>query len=134
MKKYALIFISIITFYACLDTDEPNYTYDFVKIDSAETPASFTFGQTDTVKIKYTLPNNCYTFDKLYYEYKDTTRVVAVTAQISLDAVCTEQTREEEYSFPITVIQKEDYVFKFYKGKDTNGENIFDEVVVPVNL
>jgi hypothetical protein len=29
--------------------------------------------------------------------------------------------------------QEEDYIFKFWKGKDTNGENIFEEVIVPVN-
>lgn len=133
MKKAALLLIGIILFSSCLDADEPNYKYEFLKIDSAITPASFTYGEIDTIKIKYTLPNDCYYFDRLYYQYKDTTRTVAVTAAVSLNNTCEEIAMEEEYSFTVHAIQKEDYVFKFYKGKDADGESIFEDVVIPVN-
>jgi len=133
MKKSILLFLSVIVFYSCLSNDEPNFRYEFLTIDSAETPTSFTFGETDTIKIKYTLLNGCYSFDRLYYEYQDTTRIVAVTALVRLDVACTEALVEEEYEFPVTATQTEDYVFKFWKGEDSNGEDIFDEVVIPVN-
>ncbi|AUC85832.1 hypothetical protein CW731_11270 [Polaribacter sp. ALD11] len=133
MRKVVLLLISIILFSSCLNDDEPNFTYDFLKIDSAETPDSFTFGKTDTIKIKYTLPNKCYSFSQLYYQYKDSTRVVAVTALVNLDDTCAEVTKQEEYSFPVKATQKKDYVFKFFKGKDADGESIFDEVIIPVN-
>lgn len=134
MKKAALLLIGIILFTSCLDdSDQPNYTYDFLKIDSAITPASFTFGEIDTIKIKYTLPNSCHYFDQLYYQHQDTARVVAVTAFINLDDTCAEVTTQEEYAFPVHALQQKDYVFKFYKGKDVDGESIFEEVVIPVN-
>lgn len=79
------------------------------------------------------MPNNCYSFDQLYYEYQDETRIVAVAALVRLDVACAEVTREEEFSFTVEATQTEDYIFKFYKGKDTDGESIFDEVVIPVN-
>ena len=55
MKKIILLFLSTIVFYSCLSNDEPSLKYEFLPIDSAETPSSFTFGETDTIKIK------CYT-------------------------------------------------------------------------
>lgn len=96
-------------------------------------PVSFTFGETDTLKLKYTLPNGCYHFNDVYYEYKDSTRIVAIRASIELDAYCTEALIMEEYDLLVTAKQEEDYLFKFWKGTDNDGENIFEEVIVPVN-
>ncbi|RKF05113.1 hypothetical protein C8N26_0514 [Tenacibaculum lutimaris] len=134
MKKFLILFLSVFTFYSCLDDDGPNFRYEFLKIDSAETPESFTFGEVDTIKIKYTLPNSCYAFDGLYYQKVDTTRIVAGTAIVNLDGACTEELREEEYAFTVEATQVEDYVFKFWKGKNEEGEDVYEEVVIPVNL
>jgi ABC-type uncharacterized transport system auxiliary subunit len=133
LKKLTIFCLTIVLLSSCLKNDEPNYTYEFLKIDEATVPASFKFGQRDTIAIKYTLKNSCYAFDNLYYEYQDTARVVAVRALVSLDAACAEIIKQEEYKFIVNVTQKEDYLFKFYKGKDAEGVNIFDEIVVPVN-
>ncbi len=42
--------------------------------------------------------------------------------------------RQEEYAFPVEATQEEDYVFKFWKGKNNEGEDVYEEVVIPVNL
>ncbi|MCL7762160.1 hypothetical protein MPF19_01945 [Polaribacter sp. Z014] len=135
MKKITLLLISLLVFYSCLnnDNDIPNYTFEYLKIDEAITPASFTFGEQDTITVKYSLPNGCYSFDQVFYESKDSTRTVAVRALVKLDLACTEAIVQEEKSFVVKATQKEDYIFKFYKGKDSIGENIFEEVIVPVN-
>ena len=134
MKKIILLFAGLFIFYSCLNNDDsPNFTYEYLAIDEAITPASFTFGEVDTIAVKYSLPSGCYSFDHLYYEVKDTTRIVAITALVNLDDACTQATIEEEYKFVVKATQEEDYVFKFYKGTDGNGENIFEEVIIPVN-
>lgn len=135
MKKLALLLTGILIFSSCLNSDNnlPNYTFDFLAIDEYDVPDNFTFGETDTVAVKYTLPNSCYSFDNIYYEIQDTTRIVAINSYLRLDEDCSEVAVQEEFKFVINVSQQEDYVFKFYKGKDTNGENTFEEVVVPVN-
>lgn len=135
MKKFTLLLFGLLVFSACLnsDNDDLNYTFEYLPIDEAITPASFTLGQIDTITVKYSLPNGCYSFNQIYYETRDTTRIVAVTALLALDEVCTQALIQEERKIPVMASQTEDYVFKFYKGKDANGENIFDEVVVPVN-
>ena len=135
MKKITLLFVSLILFYSCLDSDNdaPNLAYEILPIDEYTTPDSFTFGQRDTIKLKYSLPNGCYYFDDIYYEYQDTARVVAIRSIKDLDAVCTEAIIQYDYDLIVTATQAEDYLFKFYKGEDANGDSIFEEVVVPVN-
>ena len=135
MKKIILLFASILLFYSCLnsDNDRVNLAFELLPIDEYTTPESFTFGQKDTIKIKYSLKNGCYYFDNIYYEYQDTTRIVAVRSIIDLDSNCTEAITQYDYDLVVTAAQEEDYVFKFYKGTDTNGDSIFEEVVVPVN-
>ncbi|KGL62544.1 hypothetical protein [Polaribacter sp. Hel1_85] len=135
MKKITLLLFGLLVFYSCLnnDIDTPNYRFEYLPIDSAITPASFTLGEIDTIKVKYTLPNGCYSFDQIYYQTRDTTRIVAITAFVQLDEDCTEAIIQEETKFTVKASQEEDYVFKFFKGKDSNGENIFEEVIVPVN-
>ena len=134
MKKIILLFAGLFLFYACLNNDDQiNYGYEILPVDEYTTPLAFTFGEKDTIKVKYTLVNGCYSFDNVYYEYQDTARIVAVRALVVLDENCTENITQKEHEIIVTVTQKEDYVFKFYKGEDANGENIFEEVVVPVN-
>lgn len=135
MKKIILLLAGLLLFYSCLNSNDNqvNFTYEFLPIDEYTAPSSFTFGEKDTIKLKYTLTNDCYFFDNLYYEYQDTTRIVAIRAVVDLDKTCTDTATQEDFNLIVTAKQEEDYVFKFYKGKDTNGENIFEEVIVPVN-
>ena len=133
LKKITLLCLSIVLFSSCLDDNEPNFSFDLLPVDEFTVPTSFTFGEKDTIAIKYTLQNSCYYFNNLYYEYQDTTRVVAVRTMISLNDACGEVSSQKEYKFEVNVTQEEDYIFKFWKGKDSSGENIFEEVIVPVN-
>jgi len=60
-------------------------------------------------------------------------RVVAINVIEDVDKTCNEATIEKEIKLPIHVLQDKDYIFKFYKGKDTEGNLIFDEITVPVD-
>ena len=135
MKKFTLLFASLFLFYACLqnDNDAPNLAWELLPVDEHITPDSFIFGEKDTIKIKYSLRSNCSYFDNIYYEYQDTARVVAIRSIKDLDSDCNLELIQYDYNLIVTATQEEDYLFKFYKGKDANGENIFEEVVVPVN-
>lgn len=132
-KKIIVLCLLTVFVSSCLNDNEPDFAYELLPVDEAIVPASFTFGEKDTIAITYTLKNSCYYFDNLYYEYQDTARVVAVRAFVSLEDACTEIASQREYKFAVNVTQQEDYVFKFWKGKDSIGENIFEEIIVPVN-
>jgi hypothetical protein len=133
MKKILLVVFTSIILLSCSNNESINFEYTFVPITEIIAPVSFTFGETDTLKLKYKLPNGCYHFNDVYYEYKDSTRIVAISAIRELNTYCTEAIITEEYALLVTAKQEEDYLFKFWKGTVNNGENIFEEVIVPVN-
>ncbi|TVZ56321.1 hypothetical protein OD91_1605 [Lutibacter sp. Hel_I_33_5] len=133
MKKFISLFIGLFIFYACAEDDELSYKYEFLKIDEYNVPASFKLGEIDSITVKYTLFGGCYQFNDLYYEYQDTARVVAITSVVFLDQPCTKELIKREHKFAVKATQKEDYLFRFWKGKDANDKNIFDDVVIPVN-
>ena len=98
MKKIILLFAGLFLFYACLNTeDHINYGYEILPVDEYTTPEAFTFGEKDTIKVKYSLVNGCYSFDNIYYEYQDTARIVAVRAIVYVDENCTEMETQKEY-------------------------------------
>ena len=131
MKKLTLIIFTIIL--ASCSVDDPNYQFKLLTIKEATVPQSFKFGEVDTVKVVYDLPNSCHEFHSVYYQYQDTTRIIAIRALEILDENCAQATIEKELKIPVRISQKEDYLFKFWKGKDNNGEDIFEEKAVPVN-
>lgn len=133
MKKYILLLLSVVTFTACLNDDGPEYSYEILEVKEATVPDSFTFGEDGEITITYDLPSACYSFHSLYYEYQDTARIVAVNALKREINSCSEALIEKEHTFLVNVTQQEDYVFKFWKGTDADGNNIFEEKVVPVN-
>lgn len=133
MKKLLLV-LSVLFLASCtIDNNNDDVRIQFLAIDDAVTPSSLTFGSTVDITINYTLPSGCYTFYELYYVPEGTTRTVAVRALQNLTDPCTLATISENYTFPLTVTQTEDYTFRFWKGTDNEGNDIFEEVIIPVN-
>ena len=134
MKRFFTSLVVVLMFVSCnLDDDDANnFTLETLPIKEAIVPDEFTYGSEQEITIKYDLLNECYSFYNLYYQYEDTTRIVAVNSLLNQSAQCTEDVIEEEYTFIVRVVQHEDYVFKFWKGTDANGESIFEEITVPV--
>ncbi|MDB2385325.1 hypothetical protein N9V96_02515 [Polaribacter sp.] len=136
MKKTIFLLLTIASVLACTDNnDYNNFTYSDLPIDSYTVPDSLTLNEQDTIAVTYTLPNTCYSFSRIFLEeqQQDTSIIVAVRAFVDLDDECTEQLITEEYKFLVTATQQEDYLFKFFKGQTDDGENIFEEVTIPVN-
>ncbi len=132
MKKNLLVLLSIILLSSCLKNTAPLQELKLLPIDEVSAPAFFTFNQVDTIMVKYTLPNSCHYFHSLYYQYQDSTRIIAVRAVKNLDISCAEIIQQKELKIPILVSQREDYLLKLWKGKDNNQEDIFEELVINV--
>ena len=134
MKNSFLSFIAVILLAGCsLSEDDDNFDLKTLPVKEATVPSEFNFGETYQITITYDLPNGCHTFDSLFFRQDADERIVAVNAIVALQIACTEAFIEESFTFDITALQETDYVFKFWKGVDVNGENIFEEIVVPVN-
>lgn len=134
MKKIVLFLIVITSFLSCsLDDDGPTYTYSVLPVDSYVVPASFTLGQTYSIKLKYQKPTACHIYQGIYYEKNLNTRTIAIQTALQNNQVCTQEIPPiSEVSFNFMVNNTGSYIFKFYKGEDAGGKDIFEEVEIPV--
>ncbi len=133
MKRVILILMMAFVGVSCsLDDDGANFDLATLPIKTAEVPEEFVFGGTYEITVTFDLPDGCHSFQSLFFQQNGNERVVAINALIDLQAACTEAITEKSYTFNLTALQQNNYVFKFWKGLDNDGENIFEEVIVPV--
>jgi hypothetical protein len=134
MKKIVLLTLFVLTLVGCsIDDDQPNYSYEVLPIDSYTLPESFTLGETYEIKLKYKKPSNCHSFQGIYYDKELNIRTIGIQTTVLESADCKPLTAEPiEVSFKFYVTNTGSYIFKFYKGEDANGQNIFEEVEIPV--
>lgn len=134
MKKIVLFIVLITSFLGCsLDDDKISYTYDVLPVHSYVVPASFTLGETYEIKMKYQKPTSCHLYQGIYYDKNLNTRTIAIQTAVQNNQVCTQEVPPlSEVSFNFIVSNTGSYIFKFYKGKNTSGEDIFESVEIPV--
>lgn len=135
MKKLALLLLAVFAVAACsLNDDEPNYMLETLPVESYSVPDSLVLNQPTEIKLTYKRPSNCYFYEGIYYEKNANTRTIAIQTSVTTGEVCTPYTEDQivSCSFNFVATGNGPYTFKFYKGEDANGNNIFEEVEVPV--
>lgn len=132
MKKFSLLIVLAIVLLSSCEQEDRILELKVLPIKEVVAPTSFKYQTVDTLAIKYTLPNACYSFKDVYYRINKNSRTVAINAFQQNDIPCSQATIDMELKLPINVLQDEEYVFKIYKGKDSNGDSIFDEIRIPV--
>lgn len=120
-------------FSCSIDDDNSHFTIKTLPIKEAIVPDFFEFGQVYEITVFFDLPDACHSFYDLFYQHQGTARIVAINSLVDNRSTCTLAVIEKEYTFTVRAIQEEDYTFKFWKGTDSNGDDIFEEVIVPVN-
>ena len=127
----ALFFILI----SCSPSDDTQYSFKLMPIESVDIPAEFTLGETYPITVHYTVPTSCYYFSSLYYDKDLNIRTIAIENAIAQRNNCQDLSAAEganTYTFNFYVTSNGSYIFKFYQGKDDQGNNIFLEYEVPV--
>jgi PBP1b-binding outer membrane lipoprotein LpoB len=134
MKKIALLLIALLMLNACSPNDDlPKYHYEILPIVSYTVPQSFDLGATYPIKVKYKKGTICNQFQGFYYEKNINIRTVAIQTMVMEGSNCTIDTTSAEVSFNFNVTSNGSYIFKFYKGQDAAGNDLFHEVEIPVN-
>ncbi len=135
MKRIALLlFVSLIGISCSMNDDYNDFYYGIVPVESFELPESFNYGEVYTIILLYKIPTNCHSDPKLYYEKENQTRIIAIQSIVANRDNCEPIPEEslKELKFQFHASSQTPYIFKFYKGNDENGVEIFEEVTVPV--
>ena len=134
IKILITITLSVVLFFSCTNTDDNiNYHFELLKIDTAVMPDTLVLGQTHELKIMYRRPTTCHGFNGFYYEKNLNIRTIAVESIVIENNDCVELTDEvKEATLNFYVTNNGSYIFKFWQGKDENGEDLFLEYEIPV--
>ena len=135
MKKIVSLFALFFILNSCSPGDDTNYLFELMPIQSVDIPTEFTLGQTYPITVHYTKPTTCYYFSSLYYDKDLNIRTIAVENAVEQRNNCQDLSAADavsEYTFNFYVTSNGSYIFKFYQGKDDQGNNIFLEYEVPV--
>ena len=135
MKKILSLLALFFLFNSCSPGDDTHYLFELMPIQSVDIPTEFTLGQTYPITVHYTKPTTCYYFSSLYYDKDLNIRTIAVENAVEQRNNCQDLSAADavsEYTFNFYVTSNGSYIFKFYQGKDDQGNNIFLEYEVPV--
>ncbi len=136
MKKILLLFAALFVLNSCdLGDDGERYHLEVLPVESFVIPEYFVMGQTYTIKLYYRRPTTCYGFDGIYYKRENNIRTIGVQNFVLERNDCEPISLERDpsmTSFNFLVTNNGSYVFKFYKGKDDDGNSVFEEVEIPV--
>ncbi|MEM6684291.1 MAG: hypothetical protein AAF617_00735 [Bacteroidota bacterium] len=140
MKKilFLALIMSTVLFNSCSvddDVSQVQFSFEFIPVDNVEMPMTFNLGDTHTISVTYKRPSTCHTFSNFQYEqHAGNMRTVAVVNFVTFGNDC--QSLEEEFiteTFSFSALDSEPYTFRFWQGKDTEGEDLYLVYEVPVN-
>ena len=133
MKKlFALMLLAVIISSCSLD-DGTNFHFEAVPATGATLPDSFQLDETYEIKVQYVRPTSCHFFEG--YDYRKTgtnERTITLVTSVFDDPNCRELDEELEVSFDFIVINTGTYTFRFWQGKDANGNDTYLTYEVPV--
>lgn len=134
-KKIIYLLALFFLLNSCSTGDDTQYSFKIMPIESVEIPTEFTLGETYPITVHYTVPTSCYYFSSLYYDKDLNIRTIAIENAIAQRNNCQDLSAADganTYTFNFYVTSNGSYFFKFYQGKDDQGNDIFLEYEVPV--
>ncbi|MES2812167.1 MAG: hypothetical protein V4670_06830 [Bacteroidota bacterium] len=134
MKKICGFLVLLFGFVSCTTNDDYiKYHPELLPIESVTLPTEFVRDNIYEIPFEYIRPTTCHVFEGFYYEKEANVRTIAIETSVIEQSGCTVATVN-----PITEILyfrptlEDSYIFKIWKGKDSNGQNIFEEIEIPV--
>lgn len=130
-KLFTLILLSLVV--SC-SNDSDNFIEfeELGAITAVEGPDQVNVGQTSEFVVTFRVPTTCHSFLRLDFAANATERVVAVVFAITDNACNTLSNFTEEVTFNITPDSPGTILFKFFAGKDAQGQPTFIEKEVTV--
>ncbi len=133
--KIISVFLLLVAFTGCLDDDDgTNFFYELVTVEEVEIPQQFNRGETYTITVSYFRPSDCHSFAGFDYNRLSNERTVAVVNVVVDEGDCRDldSANMVKQSFDFFVGSEDSYIFRFWQGKDDNGDSQFLIVEVPV--
>lgn len=138
MKKLLLFFVAVVLMSCSMEEDEPiPFHLELMAIEAVEIPEYVMPGNEYQIKVYYRKPTDCHYFEGLLYDVEGPVCTVAPQSMVIEANNCEPlvELAAEEASFTFTCGTNyafNHYLFKFYVGEDEEGNQIFEDVEIPV--
>ncbi|MGK4566657.1 hypothetical protein [Flavobacterium sp. 3HN19-14] len=138
MKKFLLLLLCVSFLNACSlgNESEPEIHLEVLPVEGYTVSESFETGHKYEIKVTYLRPTDCYFLDGLYFQANGDTRTIGFQCRVQDNRECLpipyNEPYEVKFDFTANNAAGIPYTFKFYKGTDATGNDIFEDVVIPV--
>lgn len=132
MKNLIALLVTMIIFWSCTPDDRQEVALKILPVESYVLPDSLEIGTTQIFTIRYKRPSNCHFFEGFYYQKSLNQRTIGITTSVLQENCQTLAGAPLEVDLKFYTTNNGSYIFRFYKGKDAAGGNIFESVTVPV--
>lgn len=133
MKKLVVFILSLMMISCSLSDDSDIATYEFLPIENVIMPTEFERNEVYEIRLSYLRPTSCHVFNDILFESHLNERTVAIIeAFFNGPDSCYELNELKEVTISFKATTEDLYVFKFWQGKDDNGEDQYLVVEVPV--
>lgn len=135
MKKVIVYVMFCCLMLSCSLQDDSlvNFQIKTLPIKKVEVAQSFDLGSTQSIAITYDLPDSCHKFYEITQSRNGNVIIITVVAELIGGLDCEETVKEETKTLTFKVTQIEDYIFKFWKGRDNEGNDLYIEKRISVN-
>lgn len=136
MKKVLVVlgFLSIFAFSSCSVEDDLELRFEPLRVTDVNFPADLEANETYKVDVTYVRPSSCHYFEGFDYESTgETQTTVFLIASVLDEQPCQELHVEAETSFDFNPENGGVYIFRFWQGKDENGNDIYYTIDVLVD-
>lgn len=134
MRRILGILLITLICYSCNLDDGETTTFHVLPFETIELPESFTLNETYEIPFTFYRPNNCHAYNGIISNPSENERTIAVST-FSVDGNCTDFVAPDglaEQSFNFIVNYDYTYIFKVWKGKDDQGNDVYETIEVPI--
>lgn len=130
MKKIFLLMLIPFLYLSCsTETDTDDVAYELLPVSEVQMPQNFNVNKENNIKIKFVRPTECHEFNKFYLEDDNSTKIIAIESTVlkNKNEDCA-TLQNENVAMQILKFNPDRagaYTLKFWKGKDTNGVDLF---------
>lgn len=132
MKKIFFVIFTFILFSSCSNEDDQVLHHELLAIQDAIVPETFEYGKIYDITLKYIVPDDCYIYSDVLYEYDNEARNIAVISTVIENKNCETIDLKDDLNFRIQALQDNTYILKFWQGDDENGEPVYLIKEIPV--
>lgn len=133
MKKILFVLLTFGLFSCNKEDEGDKYYQELLPIANYSLPAELKKDSIYTFEFQFNRPTTCHIVDGFYYDKYQNIRKIAIATTVLEQNNC-----EPASVNPLTKTldfkptTESSYVFKIWKGKDVNNQDIFDEIEIPV--